>query len=92
MSLDLFTFSQKDKGGNPLRAEAFRYNSTRLALRNQLNEEESVRLEVNFAVIDNSRPQTMPASVFNASTTSASVDLTTLDFLGTLDLDYKDSR
>lgn len=83
--LDLYVFRQEDAGGNPFRTEEFDYLGVRVGGETPLDEERSVHLEATVAYILAEDQEPLPATIANASTTSASGDLLTLDALAGLD-------
>jgi len=88
-SLDIYAFSQDDddgRGGNPLQAEGFDYTSLRLDLTHPLDKRRTLRGEAVIAFIRNDPALPVPPTVINATTTSASGNLTTLDALLGADL------
>lgn len=86
IELDTFFFSQRDRGGHPLQAEGFEYYAGRGSLDLLLRPGLRFHLEGTLAYIGNDSSLAVPPTVTNATTTSASANLVTLDALTSLEI------
>ncbi len=91
VAIDLYAFAQGDERGNPLKAEGFDYGALRVDLKMRMTPVVSLRFNASVARLRNAELQRVPSSVENATVTSASTEILTLDSSIGVDIDLKDS-
>jgi hypothetical protein len=87
IGFDAFVFSQTDGGGDPLREESFGYYTFRLHAAYPASERVYLRANAAVALIVNGDQPELPATILNATTTSASGRFVTLTSTATADIE-----